>query len=147
MTELKAKALYFQGNTVVAQFPKENVKMSLVHHMTFHLDRFAHRFSFTYFLTSTWWVSVLSQEVLTLPKHPASLPYRKFTCVLNFAILNVLKIYGYGIPLIGIVVLSLNIITINCFLECHPVDDAVFTLLSMRERIVPVWKYSTCLEI
>ena len=29
---------------------------------------------------------------------PASLPYRKFKCLLNFAILNVQRIYGYGIP-------------------------------------------------
>ena len=31
----KAKGLYSQGNTIVAQFQKENAKMNLVHHMTF----------------------------------------------------------------------------------------------------------------
>ena len=31
-------------------------------------------FSFTYFVTFTWRVSVLSQEALTLPEHPGSLP-------------------------------------------------------------------------
>ena len=46
-----------------------------------------------------WRVSVLSQEALTLPEHPASLPYRKFMCLSNFAILKVLRIYGYGTPL------------------------------------------------
>ena len=56
-------------------------------------------FSFTYFVTFTRRLSVLSQEALILPEHPASFPYWKFTCLLNFAILNVLRNYGYGIPL------------------------------------------------
>ena len=55
-------------------------------------------FSFACFVTFTWRVSVLSQEALTLPEHPASLPIGS-SRVTRFCHINVPRIYAYGIPL------------------------------------------------
>ena len=71
-------------------------------------------------------------------KHPASLPYRN-TRLLHFAILNVQRIYGYGIPLWYC--FALIILPSKGSMEANGYSLLTFFLLLLLKHFLMLIKY------